>query len=68
MTPERALVLAMAAIRIQIQALSVDANLVEKCGATYPAAIRASKARADLRAAMPILLALREKIKSPPIP
>jgi hypothetical protein len=68
MTPERALVLALAAVRQQIQALAVDANLAEKYGADYPAAIRASKTRAELRAALAELLKLRDQIRSPLFP
>lgn len=39
----------------ELQRLAIDANLHERCGAQYPAAVKASQKRKDIRAAMAVL-------------
>ena len=44
--------LALEALRREYKSLSVDALIYERYGATYPEAVRASKRRAELAAAI----------------
>lgn len=39
----------------ELQRLAIDANLHERCGAQYPAAVKASQKRKDIQAAMVVL-------------
>lgn len=55
MTHARAIVLAIAAMQREIRALAVEANLCDQMGATYPAAVNASKRRKELQQAIEAL-------------
>lgn len=52
MTHAQARRIAIEAIEAQIKALAIDANMAERLGATYPAAVKASQRRKELRAAI----------------
>lgn len=64
MERKRAIELAIQSIRAEVQRLAVDANLHEQFRAGYPAAVRASKRRKQLREAIEILTCLREELES----
>lgn len=52
MTHAQARRIAIQAIESEIKRLAVDANMHERLGATYPAAVKASARRRALRAAI----------------
>jgi hypothetical protein len=54
-TQQQAIKLAIQALDQSIRSLAMDANLHEKLGADYPAAIAASKRRKQLREAKRVL-------------
>ena len=41
--------------KAELQRLAVDANLHERCGAQYPAAVKASQKRKEIQSAMAVL-------------
>jgi len=61
MSTNRAISEAIQALKTEVRRIAVDANLAENFGATYPAAISASKRRKELNQAIQILEELRPK-------
>ena len=57
MRQNRAMQIAIACIEQEIRRIAVEANMADQYGAAYPAAIKASARRRELRAA---IVALRE--------
>jgi len=41
--------------KAELRRLAIDANLHERCGAQYPAAVKASQKRKEIQAAMAVL-------------
>jgi hypothetical protein len=60
MIERKAFALAIQAIDKEIKRISFDANLCDVLGANYPAAVKASLRRQDLREARALLLELKE--------